>query len=75
MFYLCTMTKTKEIEDIIGAYQYLFDDGLVNYSQTKYTWNFTIKHQRDSSSKYVLEDSLCEIKEKNIGSYLENWKK
>jgi hypothetical protein len=46
------MTKTKEIEDIIEGYQYLFDDGLVIYSQTKYTWNFTIKHQRDFASKY-----------------------
>jgi hypothetical protein len=60
------------LANLIGESKWVKDSA---YQVYKYGERYFVWAVYDSSSKYVLEDSLCEIEEKNIGSYLENWKK
>lgn len=60
------------LAEFIGESKWVKDSA---YQVYKYGERYFVWAIYDSSSKYVLDNSLCEIEEKNIGSYLENWKK
>lgn len=57
--------------EFIGEGKWIKDSA---YQVYKYGKRYFVWVVYDSSSKCVLENTLCEIEEKNIGSYLENWK-
>jgi hypothetical protein len=57
--------------EFIGEGKWVKDSA---YQVHKYGDRYFVWVVYDSSSKCVLENTLCEIEEKNIGSYLENWK-
>lgn len=58
--------------ELIGEGKWVKDSA---YQVYKYGERYFVWVVYDSSSKNVLENTLCEIEEKNIGSYLVNWKK
>jgi hypothetical protein len=60
------------LTEFIGEGNWVKDSA---YQVYKYGERYFVWVVYDSSSKYVLDNSLCEINEENIGSYLENWKK
>jgi len=60
------------LTELIGEGKWIKDSA---YQVFKYGERYFVWVVYDSASNYVLDDSLCEIEEENIGSYLENWKK
>jgi hypothetical protein len=67
----CKTLSDAELAELIGEGEWIKDSA---YQVHKYGDRYFVLVVYNSSSKCVLENTLCEIEEKNIGSYLENWK-